>query len=200
MIHHHDQILPDDRGTAMRTRYLPWIAFVLLAACQIALTIYYLAYLPARVAVHFDPAGRPNGWMSNADVLTGAAIEIAIMTAIFVAAGLLRFIPVNLLNLPNKDYWLAPEWREGAMAFIRDWLRWFVVLTLAFLSVVQCAVLRANLTMPARLAPIWVGLVVPFLIIVVVMIVRLLRRFRLPPAGMSGPDRTADALTRSKTN
>jgi hypothetical protein len=164
----------------MKSRHLPWIAFAVLAVCQIGQTAYYLSYLPASVAVHFDPAGRPNGWSSSAGVLTIAAVETAIMAAIFAVAGLFRFTPVRIINVPNKGYWLAPERREAAFAFLRDWLRWVVVLTLAFLSAVHGAALRANLTTPPHLAPIWNWLVVPFAIAVVAMIMAPIRRFRRP--------------------
>ena len=141
----------------MKARHLPWIVFAVVALYQIGETAYYLSYLPARVATHFDLAGRPNDWSSTTGILAFVAIETAIMMAIFTIAGLLRFIPIHIINSPNKDYWLAPERREAAFAFLRDWLRWVVVLTLAFLSAVHGAALRANLAVPPRLAHLGLG-------------------------------------------
>lgn len=100
----------------MKPRHLPWIAFVVLASWQIGQAAHYLAYLPARVAVHFDLAGRPNGWSSSAGLLTSVIVQIAIMGTIFAVAGLLRCIPIVMINLPNKDYWLAPARRDAAFA------------------------------------------------------------------------------------
>ena len=184
----------------MKARHVPCIAFAILAAYQIGQTAYYLADLPARVAVHFDAAGKANGWLSSAGVLTMVAVEIAIMTGIFAAAGLFRFCPVSIINLPNKDYWFAPERRDAAFAFLRDWLRWVLVLTLAFLSAIHGAGLRANLTTPPRLGAIWMWLVVLFVAAVVAMIVSLLRRFRLPRARADDPERLSESLTRSQTH
>ena len=164
----------------MKSRHLPWIAFLPLAAFHIGQAVWYLPDLPARVAVHFDAAGRPNGWSSSAGVLAAAAVEIAIMAVIFAAAGLLRFVPADLVNVPNKAYWLAPGRREATFAFLRDWSRWVVVLTLTFLTAIFNAALRANLTTPPRLAPFWIWLAAAFAIGIVTMIVALIRHFRTP--------------------
>jgi len=166
----------------MKSRYLPWIAFLLLAAFHVGQVAWYLPDLPARVAVHFDPTGKANGWSSSAGVLTEAVVVIAIMAAIFASAGLLRRIPADLVNVPNKAYWMAAERREATFAFVRDWTRWVVVLTLTFLTAIFNAALRANLTTPPRLDPIWIWLAAVFAVAVVAMIAVLICHFRAPRA------------------
>jgi serine/threonine-protein kinase len=164
----------------MKSRYLPLIVFLLLGACHIGQVAWYLPDLPARVAIHFDAAGKPNGWWTSTGVLTAAAVEIAITAVMFATAGLLRLVPADLVNVPNKAYWLAPERREATFAFVRDWMRWLVVLALAFLTAISNAALRANLTKPPHLDPVWIWLAAVFAIAVVAMIVVLIRHFRTP--------------------
>jgi uncharacterized membrane protein len=98
---------------------------------------YYLPYLPMlpdRLATHFDAGGRANGWSNQAGFIRTVVILIAIATAIFLASGPLGHVPEWLINLPNKSYWLAPARRDDTFAFMRDWLRWFVVVTLALVT------------------------------------------------------------------
>lgn len=129
--------------------FLPPVIFALQAA-------YYAPKLPQQVASHFDAAGRPNGWSSRTSFfVTGAAIQILLL-GIF--AGLsfgIRKIPRSLVNLPRKDYWLAPERREETFAFMGRQLLWFALATQVFYIAIIGLCIRANLpaAVPAGGAP-----------------------------------------------
>ena len=102
------------------------------------------------------------------------------MGAIFFGGGLIGRIPDRLINLPNKSYWLAPERRDQALAFLRDWLRWFVVLTLAMLTLVIGMALRANLAEPPQLSGYATWLIAAYVVLAVAMLLTVFRRFRAP--------------------
>ena len=164
----------------MPARPVPIIVFVLLCLGLAGTAAYYLPVLPERLATHFDAAGRANGWSDHAGFVESVVALILIMAAIFFGGGLIGRIPDRLINLPNKTYWLAQERREQALAFLRDWLRWFVVLTLAMLTLVIGMALRANLAEPPQLSGYTTWLIAAYVVLTLAMLLTIFRRFRAP--------------------
>ena len=159
-----------------------WIAVVLLHAVQ---TTYYYPRLPAIVAQHFDAAGHANGWASRDFFFVFSWVMLLGMSAIFMLTPrMLRRIPVSMINLPNKNYWLAPERKDESLRFLEREMQWMGVLTIAFLVLVLHLAIRANLD-PAHhfeSSP-FVFLLVVFAITTSWWIVRLYRRFPKPGPG-----------------
>jgi hypothetical protein len=60
-------------------------------------------------------------------------------------------MPVSMINLPHKDFWLSPDRREDTLAYIRVWTAWLGCALLAFLLFVMELVFRANLHGPPQL-------------------------------------------------
>src|SRR5437588_11310819 len=117
-----------------------WITIVLLHAAQ---TIYYYPRLPAVVAQHFGAEGNPNGWAPReAFFLISWVVLLGISALLMVTPRLLRRVPVAMINLPNKDYWLAPERKEESLAFLQRGTEWVGVLTTGFLVVVTHLAIR----------------------------------------------------------
>lgn len=114
-------------------------AALLLTLCaglvQLALLV---PHLPERVASHFDLRGEVDGWLDRRSfVITFALLEV-FLAGIFVAVGeMVRRLPARFVNMPHREYWLAPE-REAAtrLALERD----LAVLGAATLIVVLLAV------------------------------------------------------------
>ena len=103
-------------------------AIALLASAAGCLYQAATAYpaLPATVASHFGPSGAPNGWAPKGGFMGLYVIIVFFMAATLLAA--LRSIkntPDEKLNLPNKEYWLAPERRESTMDTVAAFLLLF---------------------------------------------------------------------------
>jgi uncharacterized membrane protein len=162
----------------MSSRLAPIIIFVLLCLALAGTVAYYLPMLPDPLATHFDAAGRANAWSDHTSFVRSVAVLVAITAAIFFGGGLLGRIPDRLINLPNKDYWLASERRDETLAFMCDWLRWFVVLTLALLTLVIGMSLRANLATPPQLSGNALWLVAAYTVIALAMMLAAFWRFR----------------------
>jgi uncharacterized membrane protein len=165
----------------VQVQSLPLILFVLLCVLLVGEAVYYLPMLPPRLATHFDASGRANGWSSQTGFRTVLTALIVIFTAMFAGTGLLRRIPDRFMNLPNKSYWLAPDRRDQALAFICDWMRWFLVTVMSLLALVIGMILRANLVTPPHMPNSVVWFLLAYLATSVVMVVVLVRRFRAPP-------------------
>ena len=165
----------------MRVRPVPLILFVLLCLVLAGEAAYFLPMLPDRLATHFDASGRANGWSSQAGFRAIIAVLIVIFAAMFAGSGLLRRVPDRFMNLPNKSYWLAPDRRDQALAFISDWVRWFLVMAMSLLTLVIGMVLRANLVTLPRMPDYVLWFLLAYLATTVAMVVVLVRRFRAPP-------------------
>jgi uncharacterized membrane protein len=163
----------------MKTQRGIFVALLLAVAIQIA---YFYPLLPDTMASHFDGAGRPNGWMSKGGFMGLYVGLLALMAANFLVLPVfLERLPVWLINLPNKSYWLAPERREQAWAKIQAYLLAFGNAAVALMLVVFQLAMLANLSESRVLSPaIWI-LLAAFAAFVAGCLIRLFRAFRLPP-------------------
>ena len=130
---------------------LPNSVFFMLVVLGGAQFFYYAPRLPEIIGSHFSGAGVVNGWQTKTAFF---AMELAIIVlAAVVSFGVPRIIaamPVALINLPHKEFWLAPERRDGTLAYIRRWSAWFGCALLAFLLFVMELAFRANLHTPPQ--------------------------------------------------
>jgi uncharacterized membrane protein len=154
------------------------MAFLALVLAAIAQALWHHGRLPEKVASHFDGRGAPNGWMSRD---THTALQVA--TVLFVAAliegivALSARLPKEYINIPRRDYWLAPERAAATHARLgRMILAMGVALVIFFMAVFRL-IYRANLLPDARLdLSIWyyTG---ALLAVVAVSIVATVKRF-----------------------
>lgn len=157
---------------------LVFIAFLVIGAGFVLSTT---ASLPDRVASHFGAAGLANGYMTRA----GYRWFMLFFTVGFPALMVLgigwlpRLIP-QYTNIPNRDYWLAPEQRAQAFNFLTTHALWFGCLLVIFICSVHWLVVQANTQQPPRLAhgPFLTSLGL-FFAALLVWIVTLMRRFRI---------------------
>ena len=157
----------------------PQVWIIILIAVGIAQVVYFMDVLPEPVATHFDHAGRPDGWSSIGTVLAlNVAMPMVIAALFWFVPHLLRRLPDDRINLPRKEYWLAPERRAATLDWMVRHVLWFGAATLAFLIAVFGLVLRANLVNPPRLSvtAFWI-LLGGYLALMVAWCTSLIRRF-----------------------
>jgi len=134
---------------------LPRWFFVIFAAYGILQFWHDYSHLPNIVAGHFNAAGTPNGWEMKQSL--GAVYAVVML----LCAGLVFVIPEVIarapsINLPNRDYWLAPERREASIRFLGASFGWFgcatlVLMVLVFRFVEEFNLRPANPPNPAQL-------------------------------------------------
>jgi uncharacterized membrane protein len=124
----------------------PYAAFIgagLLCAAQ---AIHYAPLLPMKMASHFGPDGTPNGWMPSGIFIKLSLGAVVFLTVLLLAVSFkMRSLDAAKINLPNKDYWLAPERREGTADFLSGYFLWFGTATLLLMLDVFHQVFRYNL-------------------------------------------------------
>jgi hypothetical protein len=146
------------------------------------LFVYYTGEsLPEMVASHFSREGVATGFLPRA-VYMRITLSTVLLPPMFLAV-LPRLIlrnPNARINVPNRDYWLAPERRERTVAIIVQQCTYFGVMLLLFLCYAHWLVVRANAAAPPTLSSGWIlaGLVV-FLGFTVRWATRMIGRFRL---------------------
>lgn len=165
----------------------PLAAFGVIAVLWLAFAAYVCLtapQLPERVATHFGAGGEADGWMTRSGhvrftLLLGAALP-AFIVALF---AFIRRCGGRGLNIPHKEYWLAPERREETFAFIQRQGSWLAALLIGFFAAIHTSILAANAHTPAKLAGSHVAWIAGgFLAAIIVWSALFLGRFFRRPA------------------
>jgi hypothetical protein len=146
------------------------IAFwILLALLQNA---WYYPRLPEQVAIHFNASGKADSWASKSHAtFLMLGLQIFLPSFLLLTSQLSRSLPIQWINLPHREYWLAPERREATL-----WI--LVVNHLTFVANVS----GENL----NLMPFLVGLVT-YMAIVFYLAGGLVWKYRIPNSSSLPP-------------
>jgi uncharacterized membrane protein len=160
------------------------VVFAALLVVAAALMAVYYPQLPERMASHFDGAGHANGWTTKAFFFGVQTFVMLLVTLCFaILPQRIQKLPPDKFNLPNKDYWLAPERRAATIASVISAITWFGCATLVFMIAVTWLVIRVNLGFETVLPAAPMGALLAGLIAcVILLIVRMLYIGRRPPA------------------
>jgi uncharacterized membrane protein len=156
--------------------------FWFLVIAAVLHMIYYYPLLPDRMASHFDACGRANGWSGKSaffSIYSGVVLLMAfiqIMTRRSLAKS-----PVSLINLPNKEYWLAPLRRAESMAILEKYMSGFWSATFIFLICTMDLAFRANLGRSQALGEWFFVFLATFILFTLAWTVSLIRRFARKP-------------------
>lgn len=105
--------------------------------------------LPGRMASHFGPHGEVTNWQSKEQFFMTMVVVVGVsFVAGFLAPFLIGVMPANMINLPNKEYWLAPVRREETMRYLGMKMGWFACALLFLQLFVTSEAINAN--MPAH--------------------------------------------------
>ena len=118
---------------------------LLFIAIGIGFQFFYYANMPDLVAIHYSLGGLPDNWASKEWNLGFRIILILFLNGMFLLMPVFfKSLPTNLINLPNKDYWLAEERKASTVKKIVHWFDSMMVLTNIFLIVVFHLDFNAN--------------------------------------------------------
>ena len=152
---------------------------VLALAIRIALV---WSELPDSMASHFGAGGRPDAFMSRGGFFVAMGlIGGGSVAAVFAAPLLLRITPTRLLNLPNREYWLAnDERRDVALDRLAGVLGWMGAATTALLVISTELTIQANLEKRNLDEATFVVFLVLYFVFVIVWLAKTLRIFQIP--------------------
>ncbi len=161
---------------------LPYRLLLLEAFVLVLLWLHYYPLMPGRMATHFGAGGEANGWMT----LDGFLLFFWGMCAFLVVLMLLMpkligLFPDSMVNIPHRDYWLAPERRPLVRAILGEHMAWLGVIILGLMGAILHSTFRTNLLEPPRLEGISIGWTMGgFFAAMAVWLVMFCRAFRVP--------------------
>ena len=153
---------------------------VCLMVFSITFIIYTSYYLPGTVATHFDLNNEPDGWMTrNRYVLLILTLLISVPTIIGIGIGVLAEKFPHLINIPNRDRWLAPARRDESLDFLASHGYRLGRLIIVLMTGLHYLVLVANRTEPPILPGAWfMAIAMGFILALFMWVVALFRRFQ----------------------
>jgi len=143
---------PPASGSQALQRIVPFVfASVLLLYFGF---VYWTAdKIPTRVATHFGSNGQANGWMSHSNYLLFLSLTPFVLMLLFKGiAWMTRHLPARYINIPRREYWLAPERRATTVDYICAWLTVLQCLLLLFFAMSDYFIILANRVDPPRIS------------------------------------------------
>jgi uncharacterized membrane protein len=171
----------------MNDSRFPVLLYFLMLAFGLLHWAHVYPRLPERMASHFTATGAPNGWQPKQAFFLLSSVVVG-MSA-FVAFLAPRFItsrPAEKINLPHKEYWLAPKRRKDTLRFFRAKMAWFGCGLLFVLLYGTSQAINANLPNVGYFDAKGMWYVAAgFLFFTLVWIIRFLRHFYSGPTSHS---------------
>ncbi len=137
---------------------------------------------PPEMAAHFNVQGNPDRFVSKTEFFwfQVQTMAVVIVTSL-IPQILLLILPVNLINMPNREYWLAPQRREETIELLSSFMAaMFGVILFAIQAGFELAA-YANLQTPIRFNAQWMIIFMSTSFLIVgLMLVQLFLSFRIP--------------------
>ena len=159
---------------------LPRSIYIFLVLVGLLMAAYYYPRMPERMASHFAGDGRPNGWQPREAFFLIMLVSSASSALVaFFAPWRIASQPNARINLPNRDYWLAPERRQHTMNYFSAFMAWFGCAILFVLISGTFLCFQANLAPDHDFnSPALIVVLVAFLLFLLVSLIRFVRHFQ----------------------
>ena len=160
------------------------VFFVIVILFCVFETARLWSIAPAQMAAHFNFQGTPDRFVTK-EQFFGFQLQTAlvvILTSILPKV-LFLVLPPERINMPNRDYWLAPERRAETVDRLSSFgAMLFGVILLVIQAGFELSV-SANLQTPIFFqAQLMIPIMVASFILIGLMLFWLARSFRLPPS------------------
>jgi uncharacterized membrane protein len=130
----------------MSDAWVPRVVYGFLLGIGVLDWVRRYPLLPARMASHFGPHGEVTNRQSKEQFFMTMAVVVGVsFVAGFVVPPLIGIMPASMINLPNKEYWLAPERRKETMRYLGAKMGWFGCALLFLLLFVTSEAIDANM-------------------------------------------------------
>jgi hypothetical protein len=108
------------------------------------------------------------------------ALQLGIPVFMLAMTSLAARMPVSMVNIPNREYWLDKERRSATMAHMSSMITWIAVLTSLFMTVIGHLTFIANKTGDGLNLTLFLSALATFLIAVFTIAGRSMWHFRMP--------------------
>ncbi|MCF8307284.1 MAG: DUF1648 domain-containing protein [Ignavibacteriales bacterium] len=154
---------------------------ILITLINIVFIIIEYSQLPDLVASHFSLSGEPDSFM-NRDSFTVLKLFIFILIpATFLGVNyIIGKVPNNMINLPNRDYWLSDERKAETIDAIKIRLLVLAIITQLFMTFVFRKVYDFNTETGHSVEIMPIEILIIYFILIGLVIAEMLYRFRKP--------------------
>jgi hypothetical protein len=168
----------------MKSKYFGLLILLLLVALNVGLCGYYFPVLPDRVASEFDLQGKEIKAMPKGTFMAFNGTLVVAMPAFLLLLGWgCTKLPNWMIDMPNRDYWLAPQRKPETAKRLFLFILWLAVGVEAFLTSILFFVFRANMGHPESMVLVPYYCLSTFLAFVAVWCAWFMIKFKkLPPA------------------
>ena len=158
------------------------LVLLLFVAAGVAVVLATSSVLPPTVASHFAAGGRAGGSMSRGGYqLLFAALMVGMPLVVYATTSWLPSRHPRLVNLPNRDYWLAGTRRESSLHALRLFGLALAISIVALFVALHFLILDAHAqTPPALDEGAFFVLIGAFVSAVLLLVALLYVRFRAP--------------------
>ena len=124
------------------------VATLLLA--HLGIIFYFYPILPESVPSHFGSNGKATSFSSKEMMIGSHLAVIGVLLVIFgIVGALLKNGKASYINVPNREYWFAPERRAQSSNDVLSLLLWIfcsvlALMLLVFYSKAESAILETN--------------------------------------------------------
>ena len=165
------------------------LVLILTAAVCIAQMVVWYGQLPDPMPSHFDAAGNVDGESSRlAFYLTIGLVNAMLLILFPLMSKMMKSLPDSLINLPNKEYWLAASRRENTLARISGHLTTFGWATCWFMMVTFHLTSQVAIQTRTSIQPEFAIALVAFLIFTFGWIGIMTWCFRIPSSDINRSD------------
>jgi uncharacterized membrane protein len=156
------------------------VAVVLIM--HFGLIAYFYPILPESVPMNFDLSGKATKFSSKESMILSHLAVIAVLLVIFGIIGvLLRSGKALYFNVPNREYWFAPERRAQSSNEVLALLLWILCSVLAFMLLVFQSTAKSALLGNNELgASFYIGFAL-FMLLDMFIVIYLMVRFSTIP-------------------
>ena len=124
----------------------------LIIIASLAIIALTSVWLPQRIATHFGAAGLPNGFMTRGTYLVFmAVVVVGIPTLLSAVIGAAIHRSPESVNIPHRDYWLAPSRREATADYLVSHTARLAAGAALLAMVLHFVLIHANSLSPPRL-------------------------------------------------
>ena len=128
-------------------------AYTFLLILSVAFILGTAQNLPPVVASHFDLSGTPDATMPR-DQFTNLFLTIMVLTSSLMALlpMLIAKLPPQMINIPNRMYWLSPDRIDETKQILQAYLLIFASKLCCFMAVIFWLIVQAHLHNPPQLS------------------------------------------------
>ncbi|MFQ3597987.1 MAG: DUF1648 domain-containing protein [Chloroherpetonaceae bacterium] len=126
------------------------IGVVVLLIMHFGLIAYFYPILPESVPMHFGSSGKATSFSSKESMALSHLAIVAVVLVIFgIVGGLLKSEKAIYMNVPNREYWFAPERKAQSSSEVLSLLLWILcsvmlLMLLIFYSTAESALSGNN--------------------------------------------------------